>query len=153
MAVSMTFNMIPKLPVALKQLGLTPQEMKKVDDQTLTQFTAWGVREIQKSMTSSGQGQPGGDAWLPLSEDWLDWKEAIGWSSLVGVRTGAMKQSTSGEADKRNKQSKIGVGGQASAYAEYFAYTKDGQDKRLVLPEDDYAANKLQDLYFTKLGR
>lgn len=153
MSVSMTFNISPKIPVAMRQLGLTPQEIKKIDDQTLTQFTAWSVREIQKSMTSSGQGQPGGDAWVPLSEDWLDWKDAIGWSNLIGVATGAMKQSTSGETDKTNKQSKTGVGGQASGYAEYFAYTKDGRDKRPVLPEDDYAANKLQDLYFTKLGR
>jgi len=152
-AVSMTFNMRPSLPVALRSLGLTPQEMKRIDDLTVTQFTAWGVREIQKSMTSSGQGQPGGDAWMPLTDEWLDIKDAYGWSNLAGVASGAMKQSTSGEADKVNKQSKIGVGGQASAYAEYFAYTKDGQDKRPMLPEDDYAANKLQDLYFSKLGR
>ena len=153
MSAAMTFNMNPTLDVALRNLRLTPQEMQKIDDLTVTQFTAWGIREIQKSMTSSGQGQPGGAAWMPLSEDWLDNKDAWGWSSLIGVATGAMKQSTSGEADKKNKQSKIGVGGQASEYAEYFAYTKSGDDKRPMLPEDDYAANKLQDLYFTKLGR
>ncbi len=153
MAVSMTFNMRPPLKTVLRSLRLTEQEMKKIDDQTLLQFTAWGVREIQKSMTSSGQGQPGGAAWMPLSEDWLDWKDAWGFSNLIGVATGAMKQSTSGETNKSSKQSKIGVGGQASAYAEYFAYTKDGQDKRPMLPEDNYAANKLQSLYFTKLGR
>lgn len=153
MSVNMTFNIHPKLPTALRQLGLTPQEIEKTDNQTLTQFTAWSVREIQKSMTSSGQGQPGGSKWFPLSEAWLDWKEAIGWSSLIGVRTGAMKQSTSGEVDKTRKQSKTGVGGQASGYAEFFAYTKNGDPKRPVLPEDDYAADKLQDLYFYKLGR
>lgn len=153
MAASMTFNMRPPLKTVIKSLGLTAQEMKKIDDQTLDQFTAWGVREIQKSMTSSGQGQPGGEAWFPLSEDWIDWKDAIGWSNLIGVATGAMKQSTSGFANKSKKQSEIGVGGAASEYAEYFAYTKSGQDKRPVLPEDDYAVNKLQNLYFTKLGR
>jgi len=153
MSASMTFNMKPPLPIAIKGLGLTPAEIKKVDDQTLVQFTAWGVREIQKAFTSSGQGQPGGDKWFPLSENWIDWKDAWGFSNLIGVATGALKMSTSGEADKRNKQSKIGVGGAASAYAEYFGYTKSGDPKRPMLPEDDYACKKLQDLYFTKLGR
>ncbi len=147
MPTSMAFTIKPPLKVAVKSLGLSVQAMKKIDDQTLTQFTSWGVREIQKAFTASGQGQPGGQKWFPLSENWLDWKDAYGFSNLIGVATGALKMSTSGEADKRNKQSKIGVGGIASKYAENFAA------RRQVLPDEDYAVNKLQDLYFTKLGR
>lgn len=147
MAVSMTFNMRPPLKTAIRMLKLTQQEIDKIDGETLTQFTAWGIREIQKSMTSSGQGQPGGDVWKELSASWAGFKSLVGWSPLIGVASGAMKQSTSGEADKRNKLSRIGVGGQASGYAERFNAT------RPILPEDDYAADKLQKLHFTNLGR
>ena len=145
MATSITMRIHPKLPTALREIGLSEGDIKKREKRTLQRFTAWGIREIQKSMTSSGQGQPGGAEWKELSDGYAAFKSLMGWSSLIGVAKGWMKQSVSGDIDTNKGQSMIGVGGRAEGYAERF------NRNRPLLPEDNYAADRLQKLYFESL--
>jgi hypothetical protein len=107
---------------------------------------------MQKAFTSSGQGQPGGEMWFGLTQQWAEYKTRVGAARETGVFTGKMKESVGGEENFTKGESITGVGGRSEAYAEHFAFYSDGREKRPVLPEDNYAADKFQSLYAEVLG-
>lgn len=142
---SMSLQMVPTLPAVMRSLGLTSQQLRQKDLRTLQKFTAFSIREMQRALTINGQGQPGGEQWEELTSDWADYKDFMGWSPLIGVATGAMRKTVGGEVNRSKMESVTGIGGESSEYAEYF------NDKREILPEVDYAADKLMNIYLDEL--
>lgn len=143
--VTADFRFHPTIADSLKALSLTEAQMERKNRHVLSSFTAWSVREIQKALSASGGGQPGGSMWRGLTQQWAEFKAKMGWSPLIGVASGAMRQSVSGEENFLRGESRSGVGGESEDYAEYF----DAQ--RPITPEESYALEHFQNLYFETL--
>ena len=143
--VTADFRFRPSIADSLKALSLTEAQMQRKERHTLSSFTGWSVGEIQKALSASGGGQPGGEMWRGLSQQWAEYKAAKGWSPLIGVASGTMRKSISGEENFLRGESLSGVGGESEDYAEYF------DARRPITPKENYALEHFQNLFFEAL--
>jgi hypothetical protein len=135
-------SFMPSLQDALKSLGLSPEQAAKNNRRALVAMGAWMVREMQKATTSAGQTQPGGPAWLPLSPAWEAFKTDEGYSELIGVYQGHMRNSMSYDVRKTEVES-----GATVVHGAYF------DALRPITPEEVYAANHFQDIILAEWNR
>ena len=91
--VSMSISFSPPLDMALRGLGLKPEQQAEVNRKSLSAVAIWAVREMARATTSRGQGQPGGKAWRPLSPMWAAHKANEKRSPLMGTYIGRMRNS------------------------------------------------------------
>lgn len=157
--VAASIRVFPSINDALRELRLTPDQQKALNDWSLRSITAWCLREIQVAFTSRGQGQPGGEPWKSLSESWAGKKAADGYSPLIGIHKGALRQSLQGSTtpgaiglaaavDYKRKgiESQLNVG-TGLDYADEFNAI------RPILPVESYVTNHWQDIHSGLLKR
>ena len=131
---AMQITMQPPITTALRGLGLTPEQQAEVNRKSLSAVAIWAVREMARATTSRGQGQPGGSAWKPLSPAWAEHKEIMGWSPLMGVAQGRMRNSLTPNLGIEKDKVKAQIGPLVS-YGRWF------NKLRPLAPEETYVGN------------
>jgi hypothetical protein len=134
----MSITVVPTMKQAITRLGLTPEKQKAVNDRSLRTITAFILREMQKSFTESGQGQPGGEGWKDLDPAYLADKISEGYSALIGVRETFLKRTL--RSDLNLAQGKSDTGS-PEPHAPFF------QALRSFLPVEEYVLNHWQDVH------
>lgn len=138
----------PSLQEAYRNLGLTRQQKTAQNVRALRAMGAWMTREMQKATTPAGQGQPGGQAWMPLSEGWLNYKREVGAPLHMGVfsqgrsiagRVASYGMRNSISFDVRRTRLEVEAGPTVRHAAGFDAL-------RILTPEEKYAAKRFEDI-------
>lgn len=131
-------RMVPTFREAMRRVGLTPEQQKRVNDRSLRTITAYILQQIQKAFTTSGQGQPGGKPWNDLTPDYLADKISEGHSPLMGVREGLLKRTQRSDLHLGRGKSETGS---PQPHAPYF------QKDRPFLPVESFIMKHWQSIH------
>lgn len=129
---------VPTFKQAMRRLGLTPEQQKRVNDRSLRTITAFILQQMQKAFTIDGQAQPGGKPWDDLNADYLADKLSEGHSPLIGVLSGDTKRTLFSDLSLNQGKS---LTGSPEAQGAWF------NKRRSFLPVESFVLNHWQDIH------
>lgn len=152
----MDMKWYPSVQMALDSLLGNPEYREKMLQYWVKSMATWAIQKMFVAVTDDGQGEPGGEAWKPLTKRYADRKRKAGGPMTMGVgiaskrgQKGKLKQSlvsTAAGAIGLDLQGLRGEAGSTVLHSEYFNKT------RPFLPAQEFADQHGEDLFWEIWG-
>lgn len=128
----------PTIPEAMHELGLSPEQQKRINDRSLTAITAFILQQELKAFTIEGQKQPGGQSWKDLDPKYLMDKIDEGHSALIGIRETLLSRTLRSDISLRRGRSETGS---PQPHAPFF------QKDRPFLPVESFVLKRWKSIH------
>ena len=146
-----SIRFIPPLKVAFAKLGFDPAIQEKIFRYSTRSVAAFALGSIQKAFKYT-QAQPGGSAWVGVSQAWAEKKMALGKSAQIGTFKAKLGLSfsgpakpltvTSSEAVAINKAQHIANIGTEILYGGYFNEGTEFMEARPFIPTSAFVTRR-----------